>query len=343
MKFSEQILEEMNAELLKAPPIYVPSNFWKTLNKVHLRQISESGINNFKRSITARYFSWGILGILGHQLAPLKRMLRKLDFSPLLNSKLTNYASRGKHLSKFNFLTAALYRTYVAALFDMVVQRDAMHLFDRIQEPAVGNPFTVNYKNRALSQDLCNSVHEFYSISQDIKDKKEINVAELGAGYGRLAYVFLKALPGVSYCIIDIPPALYIAQEYLSEVFPNEKIFKFRPFNSFEDVRKEFESARIKFILPHQAELLPKKYFDVMVNVSTLHEMSREQIKNYIGQMDRLCKGKVYIKQWRKSLTEDNNFIKQEEYPIPKNWRTVYNHTHPIQKMFFEALFTVES
>ena len=51
-------------------------------------------------------------------------------------------------------------------------------------------------------------------------------------------------------------------------MFPHEKIFYFRPFHRFEEVREEFEGARIRFLAAHQIETLPPKQFDRFVNIS---------------------------------------------------------------------------
>ena len=93
--------------------------------------------------------------------------------------------------------------------------------------------------------------------------------------------------------------------------------------------------------MAHQIKYLPDKYFNLMISISTLHEMTRKQIKNYISQIDRLTNGYFYNKQWRKSYAKDNSFIRETEYPIPKNWFTIYQHRHPIQRLFFEALYKI--
>jgi len=67
----------------------------------------------------------------------------------------------------------------------------------------------------------------------------------------------LKALPSASYCLVDIQPALNVAQEYLTRVFPGEKAFCFRPFRRYEEICSEFESSRVRFLAAQQIELLP--------------------------------------------------------------------------------------
>jgi len=332
----DKILRDMFEELEKSSAIYHPSKFWERLNKVHLEYLSKTGFSNFKRTINFKYFNWESVGIIVHQLSPILREFMKGNFAPLFRSSL-------KNTEKFNYLTALIYRVYLACLFEYISKKDNLKILNNVEEPSIGNPLVVNYNNKLISQDLCNSVYELYSITQSINLSKKAKIAELGAGYGRTGYVLLKVLPNSSYCIIDIPPALFIAQNYLSKVFPKEKIFKFRSFKLFKEVKKEFESSRIQFLMPHQVELLPNKYFELFINISSLHEMTREQIKNYIKQINRLCKGYFYTKQWRRSRIKDNQFIKQNEYPIPRNWRIIYTRNrHPIQKMFFDALYIIK-
>ncbi len=339
---NRKVLKEMIAELKKAPPIYHPSDFWIKLNKLHNRQLLYAGFNNFKRSIIVHYFNWKILRIIRDQFLPMFSELAKGNFKPILSSTFNNPKSKFRpYTTSFNPISAFIYKVHVSALKDYVYRKDKLKLLDRLTEPPIGNPFLVIYNNKEISQDLSNSVHEFYSITEKVHMQKIRNIAEIGAGYGRLAYVFLNAQPKASYCIIDIPPALFIAQEYLSRIFPKEKIFRFRPFSSFKEIKEEFEASRIKFIMAHQIELLPDKYFDLMITISSLHEMTREQIRNYLNQVNRLSNGYFYTKQWIISYAKDNFRIRENEYPIPKNWSAVYKHRHPIQRFFFEALYKI--
>lgn len=340
---NHKILNTMYDELQEAPVIYRPSEFWEKLNRIHVKQLSEAGLDNFKRTVNMRYFNWGTTGIIFHQLKPILSALLSGNFSPFLKPIFKNYKQNlsCSSLSNFNLLSAWIYKTYVASLFDYVSQIDQHNLLKNINEPSIGNPFVINYCRNIISQDLCNSVHEFYRSTENIDYTNNINIAELGAGYGRLAYVFLNTMPKATYCIIDIPPALYVAQEYLSEIFPNEKIFYFRVFKSYEEVKDEFESSRIRFIMAHQIEYLPDNSFSLFINISSLHEMTRDQISNYIKLIDRLVEGYFYLKEWFRSRTKVNFYITESEYPIPKYWEKVYKQQHPVQRRFFEALYKI--
>lgn len=338
----DAVLNSMMQAMKSAPPLYAPSAFWEQLVATHIQELGRDGYDNFKRTINMRYFNWGIIGIIRHQLLPvLRRWIARPNLSPF-TAQFNNYqAGIGSRAKSFNPITAAIYKVYVAMLADFVADSDRGGLMDTVTEPETGNPFVIYHRGRRVTQDLCNSIHEFYSSTSSCDPSKPgFRIAELGAGYGRLGQVCLSALPNASYCVIDIPPALYVAQRYLTEVFPDQKAFKFREFTTFEEIRTEFEDARIRFLAAHQIELLPPDQFDLFINISSLHEMTRGQIANYFEQINRLCRGSFYTKQWRVSKAKGNGFtLKEFDYPIPINWRKVFHRRHPIQRMFFEALY----
>jgi hypothetical protein len=88
--------------------------------------------------------------------------------------------------------------------------------------------------------------------------------------------------------------------------------------------------------------MLPAKSFDYFINISSLHEMTVEQVKNYFTVIDRLCRGRFYTKQWRVSRTQENGCtLRERDYPVPASWRTVFQRRHPIQRMFFDGLYDV--
>ena len=359
MSFDRAGVNALIDEMSKAPAIYRPSAFWNELTEVGLRQLEGSGFENFKRTVNMTYFNWGVLGILRQQFLPVFAQWIRAPRMSVLGARFPNHRSefpgtkRSSTVSNFLFelpevasygpLSALVYRTYVAMLWEFVSTTvDRLGLLSATQEPSLGNPFLISYRGVETSQDLCNSVHEFYSSGADDLPPHAANIAELGGGYGRLAFVCLRALPSATYTLIDIPPALNVAQEYLSRVFPDDRVFRFRPFSDYEEIRAEYESSRIRFLAAHQIERIPAKSIDLFVNISSLHEMTPAQIQNYLLQIDRTCRGQFYSKQWRVSQANVNgSVIREHEYPIPSGWERIFHRRHPIQRMFFEARYRI--
>jgi putative sugar O-methyltransferase len=338
-------IERMTAELEAGPAVHRPSVFWARLNARHARQLQASGFENFKRTVNMRYFNWRILGIVRHQLGVVASWARRPDLA-VFGAQLPRPSSNAGTSGRLNPPSAWIYKTFVAMFADLVRAQDRLHLLDRLEEPALGNPFMVRYRGRNISQDLCNSIHEIYSIFGSdggaLRSGDGLEILEIGAGYGRLAYAVLAASPGAAYTIVDVPPALYISQRYLTAVLPDVPAFRYREWSDFATVRQEFEASRLRFLLPHQAAQLPAASIDVAVSISSLHEMSRQQVEHYFAFLARACRGHVYTKQWRRSRTPENDVVFGEhDYPVPAGWREDFHRRHPIQRMFFEARYDV--
>ena len=140
--------------------------------------------------------------------------------------------------------------------------------------------------------------------------------------------------------MVDIPPAIGVAQLYLTTVFPGRRHFLHRSFADFESVRKEFEAADFAYLTPHQLSLLPDGYVDLFVNISSLHEMRLDQIDYYIGEIRRLVKhgGHFYLKAWKEShIPFEDIIVREHDYPLD-GWDKIYRRTPKIQTRFFETL-----
>jgi len=152
----------------------------------------------------------------------------------------------------------------------------------------------------------------------------------------------MKAFPKCKYIIIDIPPALYVAQHYLTSVLSDKKIFNFRCFKNFNEIEQEFHDSNMVFLLPLQAELLPKKTVNLFINISSLHEMKMDQIYAYFRLIDNLTRGLFYTKQWLISRNPvDGITITSGDYPIPENWQQLYHRKAMVQSYFFEAMYAI--
>jgi putative sugar O-methyltransferase len=312
-----------------------PAQFWLELNRRNIEQLREQGYDNFKRTVALNYFTW-IIGFRDEQFSFLKRHLPRTTvvkcFLKSVFSKKFSLFTRKKSV-QCKFLTYLLY--------EYVLNKYSVAFFMGIQEPLEGNPPVVFAQKRSVSQDLINSILEYNSIINSGINPDGLNVImELGAGYGRNAFVFSKALSKSKYIIVDIFPALYVSWRYLSNQFPGRKIFQPRQFDDFLHVKTEFEEANLVFLLPHQLRLLPDRSVDLFVNISSFQEMIRAQVDWYFQEVERLVKGYFYFKQWKESrIPSDNILIKESDYPIRKGWTKIFSRECEIQTRFFEALY----
>ena len=330
----ETRIGQMFDDLAGAPKEMLPSKYWEELNRKNLAQLAEQGYENFKRTLARSYFTW----IVRPSDAQIRFLRDRLSFPTVAGAGLRTLFS-GKHppltwaqSKSYSFLSRLLW-AYAAA--------QDPELLAKLEEPLEGNPPRLYRAGRLISQDLANSMLEFRSILAPEVDRREVRtILELGPGYGRTAFVFLSLLPGVRYVLCDIPPALAVSERYLSSVFPDRRVFRYRPFGSYDEIREEFERAQIAFLLPHQLELLPERGVDLFVNISSLHEMRLDQIRYYFTVLGRLVRRYFYLKEWRESnIPFENVTIREGDYPIPAAWKRIYWRPCAVQEYFFEALF----
>lgn len=315
----------------------LPSKYWEELNRKNLRQLAESGYQNFKRTLARNYFTW-IVNPLNPQIRFLMREAGIWESMRIVGSAL--FAPRHDLLKRKHTI---FYNVLTNLLWAYVEKHDKDGLLKRLEEPLEGNPLRVLRDGRLISQDLANSLLEYEAILHPELDRRNVRtILELGPGYGRTAYVFLTLQPGCQYVLVDIPPALYVAQQYLTSIFPSRRIFPFRSFRSFSEVREEFESSDIVFLTPNQLELLPDKSIDLFLNISSLHEMRLDQIKYYFGEIERLTRNYFYFKQWKETtIPFEGETICESDYPVSDSWKLVYRQQCAVQHKFFEALYAL--
>jgi putative sugar O-methyltransferase len=341
-----ELIERMADEVNAGPPVYRPSEFWVRLSDLHEAQLKHAGFESFKRTVNQSYYNW-LLGLRDPQVMSLARWLARHPRSRVLTARLgdwTGFESQSRVNMFKDVRRRWLYQFVVAALWEFARDRDRLGLLDRLQEPALGAPLVVRYRGRDISQDLANSALEFYSIAEAMgrDDPGPKGVLELGAGYGRLAWLYLSAFPRVRYLIVDIPPALALAQEYLTRLCPDRPTFRFRHFDSYEQIEDELGLASLAFLTPNQLELLPPLGVAAFVNISSLHEMRPDQINVYAQLVDRHTDGIFYTKQWREwTNPNDGLTLAQSDYPVLPGWDVLYERPHAVHSRLFEAAYGV--
>ena len=87
--------DQMMTELECDDPLFVPSEFWRDLNKKNQQMLEAEGLANFKRTVSQNYFNW-IITDADHTLVRHARdkWWRRPNLLPLL-SRLDEADRRG--------------------------------------------------------------------------------------------------------------------------------------------------------------------------------------------------------------------------------------------------------
>jgi putative sugar O-methyltransferase len=338
---ADATLQAMFDEVRAAAPVYRPSAFWDHHNDHNLDQLRRLGLERFKRTVNQNYFNWLPADFHDNQLRNLVRAWAADPNMRPLRARMDEAPDVEVVGTPVPFTDPArrqLYALFVGLLWDHAARHDRHGLLEQLAEPEVGDPLRVTLDGRLISQDLANSVREYNAVRDHLPTGTPC-IAELGAGYGRLAFVFARALP-CRYWVFDIPPALHVAQWYLPRVLPGKRVFAFRRFGSFAEVRAELESAELAFFTPNQLEKIPAGYLDAFINVSSLHEMTPEQVRHYLDLIGTRTRSAVYLKQWIRSVNPfDGVTLEKDDYALGDGWSVALDRTDAVQDLFFEKVF----
>ena len=334
----------MSHDLAEAPELYQPGDFWDELVASNLEMLRSEGIDNFKRTVSNNYYNWLATSLRDPQIQrAVRRWLQRPTLAPLVN----RLAERPQGLRTtdreqayaLSWAAGWRYKFFVGAAWEAARECDTWGLTDRLSEPLVGNPIGIEHRGRLISQDLANSIIEFMYVARSSVVTDGCRVAEIGAGYGRVAYVFAEACQS-TYCIFDIPPALGVAQEYLTAVLGADRVVPYAPGDDFDAVEQNLRPGTVAFFTPNQLEMFPDGWFDCTQTISTLPEMPAEQAEHYLALMSAKSRRALFLKQWKAwRNAADDVELTEQHYALPDPWRLQLRRTDPIQPAFFNQLW----
>jgi putative sugar O-methyltransferase len=307
------------------PRFEEPSRFWQELSRRHHVELERDGVEAVKRRQALRYFTWRWQWRAVWTSPQLRFLLRHSSPLTLLRCALSRPRVSGEAWRNIAWPRRErwLYVIAVRLLWEYTRRRDRLGLV-ALPEPELGDPLPVAWRGRLISQDLANSALEVNAIARALGESAPASIVEVGAGYGRTAFVLLTLYPEVSYTVVDIEPALTIARWYLTSLFPGREL---------------------RFLKPDAAQTLADDSADLIVSVSSLHEMRPDQVADYLVLFDRIARGGiVYLKQWERWTNPDDGVtLAFDDYPIPAPWRAAFHERAPVQTNFRHAAWSVPS
>jgi hypothetical protein len=90
--------------------------------------------------------------------------------------------------------------------------------------PEVGNPFGVIIDGTHISVGAEYSHYCSHRVREQL-DPESVTVAEIGGGFGRMAYYLLRDRPGTRYVCFDLPENVALASYYLMRALPGLRFF----------------------------------------------------------------------------------------------------------------------
>jgi len=157
-----------------------------------------------------------------------------------------------------------------------------------IAMPPIGNPYGYIIDGHIINW---NSVTNNGRASRCLRLLEEVSrplVAEIGGGFGGLAYHLVRNEKPLTYINFDLPENLAISSYYISMAFPEARILLYegKDISLAPEVLTQYDAVFMpNFMLPAMQDCS----VDLFVNTISFSEMEMATIREYFSQIDRIC------------------------------------------------------
>ena len=309
MKNNPDELKTMLNDLSTYKGILGPGPYWIHNQQSTIDWIMNNDLNNFRKydriSKSLSNFGggsrWRSLNEINGEIIKLNKnkiyyLSQKLRIKPIVDF----YKMSLRDLSREKYIQKLL----IQSLILFYKSRDIENELTMIDSSDIGNPSdTINIDGSVYTSKFLDEFNKYLDIKKYVNFSSMESYLEIGPGVGTFAEVIAKLFPKVKLYLIDIPPQLYLTQQYLSSVFPNQVA-------SYEEIKKNPEILKSKkyriFILaPWQIDLLKFEKLDFVFNQVSFSEMKKETVESYLSHFSRWNTQVINIRAVDKNKTKE--------------------------------------
>lgn len=278
------LLKLMMEDHKAAPALFQATQFWQRYEKLFLPELYKKGLHDFRRRKNSILASFGATDILDP--APIGFQWLHRWLSPQIEGDFASLC--------FEF-TRLYGRQTGARAIEHLIPSLTGNPQDVIE--MIGKKYPISILNYYLRYAYCCQFINFDAISV---------VTELGSGSGKQIEVLKKLHPRLSFLIFDIPPQLYVCEQYLKSVFPND-VISYRETKSLAEIPSPIK-GKIYIFGSYKFPILESVKTDLFWNAASLQEIEPETAKHYLRFVNRSATS-VYLHEWMSG-------VKQNDKPV---------------------------
>ena len=291
----EEMIKDQNSK-------YKVDPFWKNYEYSNVTKIKHFDLkkllqfsNSFGATSSKRYTILGtyFIRLYFGILIKIKKYL-KIDLA---------FPKIFKTLNFFNYtiddhkLTRAIYSQFIFKLIDSFPNSDKLL---NIKDDLVWNPIdTFELMDKKYSFNFIRYFYEFLMANNFANFEKSNFFLEIGGGYGGFTEIVKKMCPNIKIIYMDIPPQLYVAEQYLKSIF-YKKVAGFKETKEMEFITQDsFLDYDILIVPPWDIKKIQNDLIDNFYNANSFQEMQKNTVSNYCKQLGRIVKRKIVLHEQR--------------------------------------------
>lgn len=186
-------------------------------------------------------------------------------------------------------------------------QTDGRFNLRELAGPEIGNPFGVLLEGTLVRTGAPYQHYTAQRIREHL-DSGASTVAEVGGGYGGMAYYLLRDHAGVRYFNFDVPESIALASYYLLMAFPDLNFLLYG--------EKETACADVALLPLFELEKMLRERADLTFSSHAMSDLSDESMAAYLRSIARFTKGHFLYIGNRRAAESISNLAAQEHYPF---------------------------
>lgn len=165
-------------------------------------------------------------------------------------------------------------------------QTDGRYGLRDLAGPPVGNPFGVILEDTLVRT---GSEYQHYCAHRiaGLLPKGTATVAEIGGGYGGMAYYLLRDRPATTYIDFDVPESIALTSYYLLKAFPQRKIVL---YGEAELTAETISQADILLLPVSEIAELPSGTVDLSFSSHAISDLSPALMAEYLNDIARFTR-----------------------------------------------------
>ncbi len=152
--------------------------------------------------------------------------------------------------------------------------------------PGIGNPFGVQIEGTHIRVGAEYAHYCAHRIGS-LLGTETGTVAEIGGGFGGMAYYLLRDRPRVTYLDFDVPESIALTSYYLIKAFPQ---LRFLLYDEEELTAEAIAKADVVLMPVFELATMPGESVDVTFSSHTMSDISSEAMVEYLNNIDRVTR-----------------------------------------------------
>ena len=300
MEIVERIFEsfrKMKNDQKEVSDLYLPSSLWQQQIDVSYSNFTDALASN---NIEKFHFFLSNFGTWKQYHGVEQNMLFRDNMKTLFGRRYLKNVIFNKNLKNWEWIY------------------NGRRPISRLTYPTHGNQSGVYVENTFIG--VGSFFNEIYGsiLSGLLDDVERPVVADLGAGYGKLAYFALRDMKESSFVDFDLPETLCLAAYYLMKSWPEKRTLLYGEGNYCEKAHENFD---LIFMPSFEIDKVGENSIDLFMNKNSLGEMTREAASNYV---DHIAKTARYFFHMNHDIfpnvySDNSPGLLGFEYPVPKD------------------------